>query len=159
MSSSSILHIGEDFCRRIPIIENAGFAVLQTEITLPAIHAVFDRGDTFSAVVFHSDFQAPPQIIVGETRTLSAAPFVLFQNPTIACDDTDFDLVIPVLTSPAIWLSKLRDAIEASIRLRDASLRLRVDCNAERSRSRSLLEQSNRICKFPIDPGAPWRGK
>ena len=155
----SVLHIGEDFCRRIPVIENAGFAVLQTKIALPDIHAAFDHGDIFSAVVFHSDFHAPPQIIVHEARTLSAAPFVLFQNPTIGFDAAEFDLVIPVLTPPAIWIKKLSDVIEASIQLRDFSTRLREECQAVRSRSVSLREQfaRNRLC--PIDPATPWRGE
>lgn len=159
MSSSSVLHIGEDFCRRIPVIENAGFAVMQTNAALPAIHAAFDRRNVFSAVLFHSDFHAPPQNIVHEVRTLSAVPFVLFQNPTIGFDVADFDLVIPVLTPPAIWLRKLRDVIEASIKLRDFSLRLREETQAERARSKSLLEQSDRICKSLIDPDALWRGE
>jgi len=157
--SSSVLHIGEDFCRRIPVIENAGFAVLQTKIALPDIHAAFDHGDIFSAVVFHSDIHAPPQIIVHEARTLSAAPFVLFQNPTIGLNDADFDLIIEGLTPPEIWIKKLRNAVEASVRLRDVSLRLREECQAEKSRFILLREQAARNRKSRIDPDAPWRGE
>lgn len=158
MASATILHVGEDVCRRIPVMETAGFAVLQTKIALPAIHAAFDHGDTFAAVIFHNDIHAPSQAAVRETRSLSTAPFVLFQNPAVSCDEGDFDFVIPALTSPAIWLKRLSEAIEDSIKLREQTLRLREDCGAARSQSQSLRAQVARNLKCPADSDAPWRG-
>lgn len=159
MTTNTILHVGEDFCQRIPVMETAGLIVLQSEMSTPAIHSVFGRGETFSAVVFHSDIVAPPEPTVHETRTLCEAPLVLFQNPAVVCEETDFNLVIPSLTPPAIWLQKLLEVIEASRELRDSSAQLRQDCSAIRSQSMRLRVESARKRKCPIDPEAIWNGE
>jgi hypothetical protein len=159
MATATILHIGEDVCRRIPVIQTAGFAVFQSEISIPAIRTAFDHGDTFSAVVFHSDISSPPELTVHEARNLSQAPFILFQNPAVICDETDFNLVIPPLTPPAIWLQKLVEVIQASRKLCEQSAQLRKDSAAIRTQSQTLRAQSarNRVC--PTDPDALWNGE
>lgn len=158
MGSATILHVGDDVCRRIPVLETAGFEVFQTKIALPAIHAAFDHGDTFSAVIFHSDIHAPSQDAVYETRTLSTAPLVLFQNPSVSCANEDFDFIIPALTPPAVWLKGLSQVIEDSIKLREQSLQLRADCSDARVWSRSIRAQVARELKCPVDPDVLWRG-
>lgn len=157
MATSTILHIGEDVCQRIPVMETAGFAVFQSPCSIPAIHTAFDREEDYSAVVFHTDIAAVPEVAVRETRDLSEAPLVLFQNPTITCDEGEFDLVIPALTPPDIWLEKLRDVIQACREARERSMQLREDCAAVRSMSRALRARSVRNRVAPIDPDALWR--
>ena len=159
MATTTILHIGEDICQRIPVMETAGLVVVQSEMAVPAIRTVFNRGDIFSAVIFHSDLSAPPGPAVCETRNLCEAPFVLFQNPAVQCDEADFNLVIPPLTPPTIWLQKLVEIIEASRELCEQSAQLRQDCAAARNKSETLRAASarNRVC--PIDPDALWNGE
>lgn len=159
MAKTTILHIGEDICQRIPVMETAGLTVLQSEMAIPEIRRVFDDRDTFSAVIFHSDICAPPQPTVCETRNLCDAPFVLFQNPAVQCDEAEFNLVIPPLTPPAIWLQKLVEIIDASHELREQSMQLRQDCVTARTKSETLRTASarNRVC--PIDPDALWNGE
>lgn len=159
MAANTILHFGEDFCQRIPVMEAAGLMVLQSEVSIPAIHIAFDRGDSFSAVVFHCDIVAPPEPAIQEARILSEAPFVFFQNSAVVCDESDFNLVIPPLTPPSIWLQKLIEVIEDSCALREQSSQLRLDCIGARNTSQALRAASahNRIC--PIDPNALWNGE
>lgn len=159
MAAATILHVGEDICQRIPVMETAGFVVRQSEIAVPAIHRVFENGDGISAVIFHSDISAPPEPTVRETRSLTDAPLVLFENPAVNCDESEFNLVIPPLTPPAIWLKKLSEVVEASRELRKGSAHLQQDCREVRSRSAELRAESahNRIC--PIDSEALWNGE
>lgn len=159
MPTATILHVGEDLCQRIPVMETAGFIVLRSETTLPAVQNAFQIGDDFCAVVFHSDIFAPPAPTVREIRNLSEAPLVLFENPAVHCDESDFNLVIPPLTPPSIWLQKLTEVIQSSRELRGRSVLLRRDCNAARTKSEVLRAGSarNRIC--PIDPDALWNGE
>lgn len=159
MATTTILHIGEDVCQRIPVIESAGFVVLKCEIALPAIRTAFDHGDNFSAILFHSDISAPPVPTVRETRSLSQAPLILFQNPAIICNETDFNLVIPPLTPPALWLKSLKEAVLASIQGREYSHQLRKDCKEAQAWSRSLRESSARNCRYAIDPDSFWRSE
>lgn len=158
MAASTVLHIGDDFCRRIPVMETAGFVVYQSEVKIPAIHIAFEREEDYSAVVFHNDIAAIPEDAVQETRSLSEAPFVLFQNPTVASNEEEFDLVIPPLTSPDVWLLKLRELIQASRQAREESIQLRQDCAAARSKSQELRSASARKRVPPMGPDAIWRG-
>jgi hypothetical protein len=159
MAVNTILHIGEDLCQRIPVMQAAGLMVLQSEISIPAIHTAFHRGDSFSAVIFHCDIVAPPEPAIQEARALSDAPFVFFQNSAVVCDETGFNLVIPPLTPPSIWLQKLVDVIEVSRALRGQAVLLRQDCIGVLGKFQALRAASarNRIC--PIDPDALWNGE
>ena len=132
-------------------MQTAGFLVFHCNAEIPAVDTAFDRGEDYSAVVFHNDIAAVPEDAVQETRSLSEAPFVLFQNPTIASNEEEFDLVIPALTPPDLWLQKLREVIHASRKLRE-------DGAAVRSPSQSLRLKSSRNRILPIDPEALWRG-
>jgi hypothetical protein len=158
MAALSVLHIGDDLCRRIPVMETAGFVVYQSEVKIPAIHIAFEREEGYSAVVFHNDIAAVPEDVVNEARLLSEAPFVLFQNPTVPSNEVEFDLVIPSLTTPDVWLLKLRELIQASRQILEDSIHLRQDCAATRSKSQQLRLASARKRVPPIDPDAIWRG-
>ena len=127
MTTENILHVGADICRRIPVMESAGLQVFQTEDSIPAIRKAFDRGDSFSAITFQTEVSALPWGLVSLTRTLSAAPLILFENPYIYCEKSSFDLVVPAGTSPSRWLKKLQGVIEASRKLREYSSRLCED--------------------------------
>lgn len=156
--ATTILHVGEDLCRRIPVMETAGFVVFQSEVEIRALHTAFNREGDYSAVVFHNDIAAVPEDAVEETRSHSEAPLVLFQNPTVASNDEEFDLVIPALTSPNVWLQKLRDLIQASRETCERSRQLRQDCADVRAKSRSLRLKAAHTRILPIDPDALWRG-
>lgn len=158
MATATILHIGEDICQRIPVMKTAGFAVFESPCSIPAIHTAFDREEDYSAVVFHNDIAAVLEDTVREARDLSDAPLVLFQNPTIICDDGEFDLVIPALTPPDIWLEKLRELIQTSREICEDSHQLRQECAVIQSQSRALRLRSVRNRVSPIDPDALWRG-
>jgi hypothetical protein len=119
MANGSILHVGSDICQRIPVLTQAGYQVLRSEDSVQAISSYFADGDRFSAIVFQCDLAAPAESMVHAIRALSTAPFVLFQNPTVDCEDSGFDLAVPVLTPPDIWLKKLKDLVEESGRLRE----------------------------------------
>lgn len=138
MATATILHVGDDFCQRIPVLSRAGFIVVRSEDSLESIRNAFADGDSFSAVVFHCDVVPLQPAAVHETRSLSAAPLVLFQNPTVDCVDHGFDLVIPVLTPPATWLTKLEELIQESYQLQQRAQLLRQDCESERARSHAL---------------------
>jgi hypothetical protein len=128
MAKSTILHVGNDICHRIPIMRAASFAVFQIEVSIPAIREALAGGDTFSAITFHADFSAPPRDVICAARTLSVAPLVLFENAWTDYDRSAFDFAIPNLTHPSRWLRKLHDAIEASRAQCERSLRLRREC-------------------------------
>jgi len=117
MATATILHVGRDICQRIPLMGSGGFAVSQSEDSVRAIRKVFAAGDSYSAITFHTDVFAPSEDSVWVARSLSAAPFVLFENPSFYyCNKSDFDIVIPACARPSCWLKMLHDAVRSNSR-------------------------------------------
>lgn len=145
MVTAAILHVGEDICRRIPVLERAGFDVLCSEQSPAGIAKTCTAGRTFSAIFFQNAFQPVPGPLIDAAMKYSTAPLVLFENPSVDSDITRFDLVVPGYTSPQIWLKCLQELISKSITLPDSSMPLREDCFALRRHSRELRVKAEQI--------------
>jgi hypothetical protein len=83
----------------------------------------------------------------------------LFENPWIYCDKSAFDLVVPALTAPSLWLTKLDDVVDASREQRKRSRELRQECAIVRSTLREALAVSACALVDPIDLEALWRAE
>ena len=156
MATATVLHVGDDLCHRIPVMELAGLTVLRTECSVAALEDLFAEGKTFSGIAFHNEIATPLPPLVSTARTFSNAPLVLFQNSLLECDEYLFDLVIPVHTPPTAWLKSLEEAIREGRNLRAESQQLREDCANVRSISRELQRTSSRNRESPIDCDALW---
>src|SRR5215469_12300167 len=161
MATPTVLHAGNDICQRIPVMETASFAVFQAEDSILAIRKAFAGGDCFSAITFHADLSAPSSSVVWAARRFSAAPFVLFENPSVYYERSyfDFDIVIPTLAPPSFWLKKLHDVIEVSRELRERSSQLRQECAIIQSAYQAIRAVSDRAVANPIYIETLWRGK
>jgi hypothetical protein len=158
MAASTILYVGDDICHRIPVMRTACHLVFQSEDSVPAIRKAFAGGEAFSAITFNADISAPSEDVVQAARSLSAARLVLFENPSIYCDTSAFDIVISSFIDPSSWLKMLHDAIQASREQRELSLQLRQECATVRSNFLGAHAVSARVCVNPIDLDALWLG-
>jgi hypothetical protein len=50
-------------------------------------------------------------------RSTTAAPLILFQSDKRHYDESQFDMVIPVLTEPQSWLSAIAESLVRSSQL------------------------------------------
>lgn len=138
MAPASILHVGDDECFRIPVMEKAGLIVIPAECSVDAIRSALAQNRIFSVITFHNNSEPPADIVVSTTRTLSTAPLLLFENPSVRCNERLFDRVIPAQTSPSDWLKSLQEAIEESRNLREESEQLRQESLILRSECERL---------------------
>lgn len=159
MAAATILHVGEDICHRIRVMEKCGLSVVRSECSVEGVRGSFASGDIFSAITFTDDGVPIATELVSVTRELTRAPLVLFENTWAEFDEQLFDLVIPVPTPPAVWSKTLAEVIRDSRRLYRQSRRLRFECSTVRSESRSLQESSRRNRVSPIDYEALFRGE
>lgn len=159
MAAAALLHVGEDACHRIPVMEASGLFVVRAECSIGSIRGALKSGRQFSIATFHNDVVAPTIEAVTEVRSATAAPLVLFENPSVACNERDFDLVISAHTPPEIWLRSLRMTIENSRRICDVSRQLREECEELRATTNQLraIASHHRIVAF--DSMAMWRGE
>jgi len=130
MASATLLHVGHDFCHRIPVMEKAGFIVCRSACSIDAVRGALMPAQDFGAIAFENDTGPVANEVVSVARELFIVPIILFENPSVDCDERAFDLVIRKLTPPAIWLAALASAIEESRQMREASRRLRLDSAA-----------------------------
>ena len=127
MAAATILHVGDDICHRIPVMEKNGLVVVRVECSVGGVRSSFVNGDIYSAVTFHNDTVPLQDDVIAAARELSHAPLVLFENTSTEHDEEFFDLVIPALTSPMVWSKTVRQAISES-----------RECNAIRCESQGL---------------------
>lgn len=159
MAAATILHVGDDLCHRIRVMEHAGLRIVRTGESVSGLEEAFAVHKSFSGIAFTNQIHPLPSQIVSTARTLSQAPLVLFEHPFVSFDERLFDLVIPAHTPPNAWLQSLRDTIEASRKICEGSRRLRQDCADIRAYSRRLRDSAARNRGLFIDADAPWRGE
>lgn len=133
MATADILYVGADTCCRIPVLERSGLTVYRAEGLIPAILNVFAAREYFSAITFNTDVLELPRKMVSVTRSLSAAPLILFENLYVYPDKSDFDLIVPPLTTASRWLKQLHDLIKASGKQQERSRQLVRDCQTLQS--------------------------
>lgn len=156
MAAGAILYVGDDACRRVPVMESAGIFVLRAECSVGGVRRSLIRGQEVSAVTFHNDRFAPGRKVIATTRKLSRAPLILFKNPLVECDERMFDIIMPV-PPPQLWPTSIEATLEQSRKVREFSLQLREESAAVRHWSQSLREASRRLQICPVDQDVIFR--
>jgi hypothetical protein len=133
--AASILHVGDDRCYRIPVMETAGLVVVRSECSVEGVRTVFAQEQVFSAVAFPIDEHPHFLEVVSTARSLTKAPLILFSDLLILADASAFDLVIPSEASPVWWLKSLGEAI--------------ADAQDVRARARQIREESEAVRATP----------
>jgi len=157
MATAPTLHIGDDLCYRIPVMDRAGLVVRRTQCSVYGVQSAVRFNEKFSTVAFQLD-AAIPDAVLAAARPI-APSLILFENPSVTYDPEFFDLVIPNHTRPETWLRFLRLAIEDSRNLHAYSRQLREDTATVRSDFRGLREQFHRNLVSPVDLDRIWRGE
>jgi hypothetical protein len=157
MATSRILHVGDDTCHRIPVMERAGLVVCRTLCSIDGVRSALASDENFSAMTFHVDVAPIPDGVLTVAKSL-LSPLVLFESPGIDYDPQSFDLIIPTQTPPLTWLQCLQAVIRNSQELRTSSRQLRNDSAAVRSDFRQICAAMRRHLVNPIDVDNIWRG-
>lgn len=98
-----IIHFGTDECRRLLVLRSAGFAVEECP-SLPLLRSALEDDTQPLAVVISENRLRITSDAVELVRAHTGAPLILFQNMIQSYNESDFDLVVPVLTYPGEWL-------------------------------------------------------
>jgi hypothetical protein len=164
MTISTVIHVGDDFCMRIPVLENTGLRVLRSRCTAGEFRTVVDQADTLAAITLSDERGDLRETllesgVIETARELCTAPLILFHNPNCMCDESSFDLVIPTLTSPTVWLPNILEAINISRQIRGSSRQLCEESEAVREKVRAEIYRAVREGARSIDLDEVWRGK
>ena len=121
--SRTLLSFGYDACHRWPMLRFAGFTVEECgsipELRDRLMRSHFMGSHSVEAVIMVEDILVlPPEAIVA-ARSYFTGPVVLFEGQTPTNHGDAFDLRIPPLTPPEVWLSQI-DKLSETIRSRPA---------------------------------------
>jgi hypothetical protein len=129
MSGAHILHFGEDSCYHVPILRNAGYVVEECQ-TLGQLAATIDTGRNADLLCVSETPGLPLRTTLEIVRPHWQVPIVLFRTSGREYD-LKFDLEIPALTPPSVWLEEFH--------------RLVAKFKADRERTRALIAQSQTL--------------
>jgi hypothetical protein len=145
--SARILHLGDDECRRMSVLEEAGYAVEGYGSVLNLTSAL-GNGQAADLVLVSEGRREPKLEDIQLIREHSDAPILLFQSTVCGCDESAFDGVIPALTPPEVWLERvaamIRQRAHPSAEARalwGEAAALREDSAAIRSRRQAAIHE------------------
>ena len=164
---SIVLYVGDDLCRHTQFMEHEGITVFHSDRSAVEVVAAISENPRLDAIVFEHHTHPLPLNLIPVVRWHSDSPLVLFENPNIARffeadhDENTFDLIIPALTPPVVWLKTLRAAIAEAWILRAAAQTRQREAAEVVSKSLALRRSSKAIRQpvLPFNLEAIWCGE
>jgi len=129
--SRKILTFGYDACHRWAVLRLAGFTVHVCE-SIGELRDLLIKRSQVDAVIMVEDIVSVPQEAIVAAKSYFDGPLVLFQARSKSAHKESFDLCVPILSGPSVWLPKLESLLDS----------IRIDSKAE------MPAQS--IAKMPI---------
>ncbi len=139
--AAHLVHIGEDDCHRLPVLQRAGYSVSQCASVLQFRAAVNASPEVGAILVSDTVLDGGTEVLA-MARALTPAPLILFQNPTRTWVPRTFDLVIDTLMPPGEWLRELDSVIDRSREMQEETARLIVESVQLRQESADVRESS-----------------
>jgi len=104
--SLKLLSFGYDACHRWAVLRLAGFTVSQCD-SIRELRDHLMGSHAVDAVIMVEDIvSVPPEAIIA-ARSYFTGPLVLFEGRYPANHQNLFDLCIPILTRPEVWLPQI----------------------------------------------------
>ena len=117
--SRKLLSFGYDACHRWAVLRLAGFQVDQCasiqELRELLMRSHFMGSNSMEAVIMVEDIVPVPMEAIVAARSYFTGPLVLFEGRTPTVHRDVFDLSVPVLTRPEVWLPQI-DKLNETIR-------------------------------------------
>lgn len=114
--AARVLHLGEDDCHRVSILESAGYGV-EPCVSLEQLQADLQTGSNHEAIFVTECESVSAADAAAVARSYSQAPLILFRTSNRRPPEEEFDLVVDSLEAPEQWLHEVRMLIEKSRKL------------------------------------------
>ena len=119
--SRQLLSFGYDACHRWAVLRLAGFTIDECasipELRERLMRSHFMGSHSVEAVIMVEDVLVLPPEAITAARSYFTGPVVLFEGRTPTSHGDAFDLRVPALTRPEVWLPQI-DKLSETIRSR-----------------------------------------
>jgi hypothetical protein len=112
--SRKILTFGYDACHRWAVLRLAGYTIHVCE-SIGELRDRLMKRSHVDAVIMVEDIVSVPQEAITAAKSYFHGPLVLFQARTKSAHKDAFDLCVPILSGPSVWLPKLEALLEANL--------------------------------------------
>ncbi len=113
-----VVHVGEDFWHRVPVLRGAGMAVEECR-GIDDLRLWLKAGTETDAVLLAASPMFHPAPAREMVRKTVKCPVILFS--TGAMEAERYDLVVHPLTDPTAWLAEIEELIERGRQIRAES--------------------------------------
>ena len=110
--SRKILTFGYDACHRWAVLRLAGYTVHVCESIGELRDRLMKRAHV-DAVIMVEDIVSVPPAAIAAARSYFNGPLVLFQARSGSAYRDSFDLCVPILSGPPVWLPKLESLLDS----------------------------------------------
>jgi len=141
MAAATIIHLGTDDRHRVTVLKAAGYLVNICD-SFSQLHSALVAIPPADAVAVSESRNELCERAISLTRASSAVPLILFQSDISQLNEADFDLVVPTLTPPKVWIDEIKKLIEESGALRLRLEPLRQESAALQQKSALLRAES-----------------
>jgi CRP/FNR family transcriptional regulator len=149
-----IVHFGIDDFYRLRALRDAGYSVDSCN-SLAELRLILNPGVRVDAVAISETDGATPQSVITLARSVGNVPLILFQGWTRNWNESEFNLVVPVLRSEREWLKDIA-ALIAHNRVQLARAQaMRTRSSSSRGQSIKVAERSSRAPDRPEKDQAP----
>jgi len=139
--TARIAHFGIDEFDRLRTLLDAGYSV-NSCVSLPELQSFLSSNEDIDAVAITESNSAVSPDDISFIRASSDAPLILFKGWNSNANESEFNLVVPVLAPPDMWLKEIAVLTEHG-RVKRASSQLL------RRESRSLREEDGPAVEEP----------
>lgn len=139
--AARVIHFGSDDCHRLTVLRSAGFAVAECS-SLSQFRKALKAVENPDAVCVVEGNGVKPEAVGEMARANCSAPVVLFRTSYRNSEEAHFDLIVPTLTPPEIWLREIETLINRSRKLQARSLVLIENGREIRRESAAAREKS-----------------
>lgn len=111
--SRKLLSFGYDACHRWAVLRLAGFTVNECGSIRELREYLMGSQDVDAVIMVEDVVSVPPEAIIA-AQSYFTGPLVLFEGRYPSNPQDPFDLCIPLLTRPEVWLPQIEKLTEAS---------------------------------------------
>ncbi len=113
MSRKIVLTFGYDACHRWAVLRLAGFTVHVCASISELRDRLMKRGPVDAVIMVEDIVSVPPEAIAA-AKSYFHGPLILFQARSRSAYKDSFDLCVPILSGPPVWLPKLEALIDSN---------------------------------------------
>jgi CRP/FNR family transcriptional regulator len=138
--TARIVHFGIDDFDRLRALRDAGYSVNSCD-SLPELQSFLSSNEHIDAVAITESSGGTPADVLTFIRAGSDAPLILFKGWNSNANESEFNLVVPVLAPPDMWLKEIAALAEQSRTKRAKSPLLRQESRSLREEGGAALEE------------------